>query len=410
MTRYLTANEATKILNISKATLYAYVSRGLVRSEPAGTRQRHKRYHAEDIEKLKRRQDQRRNPSKVVEQALHFGAPVLESAISLIDGERLFYRGRDVIELVENYTFEEVVGLIWTGALGEGVLETPRPGHILTVPTNLPPLNRFITALAQTLATDLSAHDLRPAGVIETGARILKLLVQVAGGDPAGQTIPDQLQQGWMGYPDSHAANLIRTALILMADHELNVSSFTARCVASAGSTPYNVVMAGLNALQGHKHGGHSARVSALFREVTTPDQAMPVLASRLQRGDRIPGFGHPLYPGGDPRGRYLLEQLFAHERPKTADAPLPSSVPRPPSPIHLSTAIVNTAQQLVNEHPTVDLALITLTQVLGLPDSYALTLFALSRTVGWIGHALEQYTTNQLIRPRARYTGKLPE
>src|SRR5574341_339203 len=94
---YLTAQEAAGELGITLPTLYAYVSRGLIRSEATGSSKRARRYRAEDVQKLKERQEQRRNPAKVVENALHWGAPVLESAITLLANDRLYYRGYDVL-------------------------------------------------------------------------------------------------------------------------------------------------------------------------------------------------------------------------------------------------------------------------------------------------------------------------
>jgi citrate synthase len=190
------------------------------------------------------------------------------------------------------------------------------------------------------------------------------------------------------------AAALINSALILCADHELNVSAFTARCVASAGTTPYGAVIAGLAALQGNKHGGHTERVEALFREVGEGNRVRMTIASRLRRGERIPGFGHPLYPDGDPRAKMLLARTTAVFPHKTT----------------LAQAIVSEVQQTIGQNPTIDFALVTLARALNLPAGAPIALFALGRTVGWIGHAIEQYNLDQLIRPRARYTGTMPE
>ncbi|MDP8950673.1 MAG: citrate synthase, partial [Actinomycetota bacterium] len=202
------------------------------------------------------------------------------------------------------------------------------------------------------------------------------------------------LARGWApGEPD--AAALIGAALILCADHELNVSAFTARCVASSGATPYAAVTAGLAALGGTRHGGQTELVEALLREVGDGAAARSVLASRLRRGEPIPGFGHSLYPEGDPRGRELL-RLAAGARPHSSD-------------VVLSRAVSEAARELIGELPNLDLGLVTLARVLGLPPGAPLAIFALGRTIGWIGHAIEQYEDGSLIRPRARYTGEQP-
>jgi citrate synthase len=182
---------------------------------------------------------------------------------------------------------------------------------------------------------------------------------------------------------------------VLCADHELNVSSFTARCVASAGSHPYAVVVAGLAALEGPKHGGAGARVEAMLDALRNAASLRTALAARLRRGERIEGFGHPLYPDGDPRARLLLDLIR-------------ESYARSPE-YRFVTAFARTATQITSEHPNIDFGLAALARVLRLPPGAPLTLFAIGRTVGWIGHALEQYATGELIRPRAKYVGVPP-
>src|ERR671910_3716666 len=113
--RYLSAGRAAEELGVSLATLYAYVSRGMVRSEAVGGKRRNRRYRAEDVRRLKERKQRRRDPEGVVEGALHWGTPVLESAITMIDGGGLYYRGRDVAALAGQKSIEEVAALIWTG-------------------------------------------------------------------------------------------------------------------------------------------------------------------------------------------------------------------------------------------------------------------------------------------------------
>jgi citrate synthase len=190
-------------------------------------------------------------------------------------------------------------------------------------------------------------------------------------------------------------AGPIGAALILAADHELNVSAFTARCVASANASPWDVVSAGLAALKGSRHGGHTERVEALFREAGTAEEARRVMADRLRRGEPIPGCGHTLYPDGDPRGAALLEMAreIAPESPE----------------VELALAMADAYRELIHEHPTIDHGLVALSRALELPEHTPIALFALGRTIGWIGHAIEQYGVNKLIRPRAAYVGPEP-
>ncbi len=394
----MTAGEAAAELGVSLPTLYSYVSRGMVRSEAAEGGRRSRRYRAEDVRSLKERKERRRDPEGVAEGALRWGAPVLESGITLVDGGRLFYRGRDVEELVAEAGIEEVAALIWTGEAGmaaeifPGSLEGPSPRVRETLGTleGLPPMGLFQALLPVASAEDPVGYDLRPAGVVGTGARVLGLMAGVVGGGGAGPTA-EALRRGWCpGEPG--AAALLDAALILCADHELPVSTFAARCVASSGATPYAVVQAGLAALGGTRHGGQVELVEAFLDEVAAVGDARKVIAGRLRRGDGLPGFGHPLYPDGDPRGEILLRL--------TAES-LPGS-----SAVGLSGSVNEEVQNLTGERPTVDLALATVARALGLPAGGSVALFAVGRTVGWIGHAIEQYASNNLIRPRARYVG----
>ena len=151
-----------------------------------------------------------------------------------------------------------------------------------------------------------------------------------------------------------------------------------------AGSTPYAVVIAGLAALQGHRHGGHTEQVALLLREARAGIAG--AVAGYLRRGAPLPGFGHPLYPDGDPRGRLLLE-LVTDRYPQTADHRV------------LARELCLAVYELTGLRPTVDFALEIVSQALGLPPRAALALFALGRTIGWIGHAMEQAATEQLIR-----------
>lgn len=402
-TRYLTAEEAAEELGISRATLYAYVSRGMIRSEPMPGDPRARRYYREDVEKLKRRKQVRRDPSKSGEQVLHWGTPVLESSLTLIDAGRLYYRGRDALALAESATIEAVAGLLWSGDLDEGprlfadrgVVRMPGSDELHREIAGLVPVERFQVLLPLAAATDVAGYDLRPSAVRRTGARILALLVSIAAdGRRVENGIAVTLQRAWAP-EDSTAVDLIDTALVLCADHELNVSSFTARCVASAGATPYAVVQAGLAALTGAKHGGVSERVEAFFNEAGTPDAVSAAVASRLRRGEPVPGFGHPLYPDGDPRAKLLLQHL-RREYPAS-----PAVV--------LAEAIIDEVRSVAGHEPNVDLALVALRRALGLPAGAALALFAVGRTVGWIAHAIEQYSADELIRPRARYVGEMP-
>ena len=402
---YLTAREAAAELGVTLPTLYAYVSRRLIRSEAIDGKKRARRYRRTDVEALKARRDWRHDPAKAAATALYFGAPVLESAITLISDGRFYYRGHDALGLAEQRSFEEVAALIWTGNLDTNTLfggvASLSPAVVERYQVMVPQMaglgvvERFQVVLPLVAAGDLAAYDFSLPAVAQIGARILHLLTLVATGQPPAQAIAPSLQRAWAP-EDAKAADLLNAALILCADHELNVSSFTARCVASAGSTLYAAVAAGLAALQGSKHGGHTERVEALFGEAGNPEGVRPTVASRLKRGEAIPGFGHRLYPQGDPRGQRLLA-LVAAAYPQAAA-------------VLLARQMAVSVENAVGLRPTIDFGLVTLARALNLPAGAALSLFALGRTAGWIGQAIEQYEADQIIRPRARYVGRLPE
>lgn len=396
--RYMTAREAAGELGVSLPTLYAYVSRGMVRSEAAEGGRRSRRYRVEDVRALLERKERRRDPERVAEGALRWGAPVLESGITLVDGGRLFYRGRDVEELAVGSSLEEVAALIWAGdpgRAGEIFASSPeglprRVRETLATLEGLPAIEVFQASLPVAAAGDPAGYDLRPAAVARTGVKILHLMAGAVGGKGTGRTA-ESLRRGWCP-EEPNAAELIDAALVFCADHELPVSTFSARCVASARATPYAAVQAGLAALGGTKHGGQVELAEAFLREVDTAGDAGAVVAWRLRRGDGIPGFGHRLYPEGDPRGAGLLRATAA-------------SYPRSPA-VALAEAVTEAVLDLTGERPTVDLALATVGRALGLPPGGAVALFAVGRTVGWIGHAIEQYASDDLVRPRARYVG----
>lgn len=414
--RYLTADEVVAALAISKATLYSYVSRGLIRSMETAGKRRNRLYLAEDVARLQQRKVQRHDPTQAAATALHFGDPVLASAITLIADGDYYYRGERVLDLSQQYTFEQVAFLLWTGQLEREAGVRAAANHTTGAPVEegavrlaLAQLrvNNPAAALQLILlaggAADLGAYNQQAAHVAQTGCRMLDCMAQllaweaqqagrIATPPTAPRSLAQRLQHCWLPEQPTAAA-LFDQVLILCADHEFNVSSFTARCVASAGSTPYAAVIAALSALQGYKHGGVTDRVAAFLRAATVDPQQTVI--DYLRRGEALPGFGHRLYPQGDPRGSYLV-RLAATIAPT---API----------IPIVEQLLRAAAQAGQEPPNLDLGLAVLAMTLGLPAFAPFTLFALGRTAGWIGHIIEQYESGNLIRPRAHYQGVQP-
>jgi citrate synthase len=384
----LTARQAADRLGIKLDTLYAYVSRGRLRSVMVpGTRER--RYRSEDVEALLDTRSGTRPPRNLDPAAL---MPVIGSSICLIENGHFYYRGQDAVRLSDASTLEEIARLLWLDEAGSDFPDAAGPPRSAGAAPATGLIERCQIRLAALADEDLGALDLTRARVARTGWRVLcELTACVAPALPSRAPIHRRLAAGWRS--GETGAELIRRCLVLIADHELNPSTFVARCVASTAATPYAVVAAALGALSGRLHGGETSRAEGLLRELREGEDPMAVMAGRLARGERLPGFGQPLYPEGDPRAIAILAAL-ARAAPD----------------VHaMAKKAAETGLRLTGRHPNVDFALAAAAIGLGLPRDAALGIFVIGRTVGWIAHAIEQYESGILIRPRARYLGPRP-
>jgi citrate synthase len=188
--------------------------------------------------------------------------------------------------------------------------------------------------------------------------------------------------------PSTKATALVDAALVCAADHELNPSTFAARVAASAGAGVPGALLAALATFSGPAHGAASDRVHVLLEEVGRPERAVSVLRAWIDRGDDLPGFGHPLYAAGDPRANVLLERARAYDPKRMA----------------VLDACIDAASLAGVAPPNVDLGLVAVARVLRLPPGSASSMFAVGRTAGWIAHALEQQEAGFILRPRARF------
>ena len=386
---FLTAREAAAELSVSLATLYAYVSRGLVRSEPVGDG-RARRYRADDIRALRTR----RRSSGAVQPSAEAAIPVLDTTIATITEAGPVYRGVPAVALAEAATVEQAATLLWDARRADPFDTTNMPvlddamRTIFAASAEAKPLPRAIAVLALASDADPRAHNRSAEGRAATGARVMRLVTAaILGAAPSPLPIHRQVARAWA--KDHPAAeDLLRRALVLLADHELNASTWTARCAASTGVSLYDAVIAGLAALKGPRHGGAGPLAARMVAEFGDGDVAVQI-ADRVALGEPIPGFGHTVYVDGDPRADVLLRALSA----AGADARLVADVPR----------LVTEATGL---YPNIDYALAVLMRTLGLPVGHEMALFAIARTSGWIAHAIEQLHSGILIRPRARYVG----
>jgi citrate synthase len=237
---WLTAPEAADRLGVKLDTLYAYVSRGRLRSVMVpGTRER--RYRSEEVEALLGARSGTRLPNSNLEALM----PVVGSSICLIENRHFYYRGQDAVRLSGGATLEDIARLLWLDETGPELTDAigPGQGRPLSPIAASGPIERCQIRLTLLADGDLSALDLTRARVARTGWRILRELTAcVAPGLSTAAPIHRRLAAAWkLGEP---GADLIRRSLVLIADHELNPSTFVARCVASTAASPYAVVAA----------------------------------------------------------------------------------------------------------------------------------------------------------------------
>ena len=404
----MNGKQAAALLGVKRETLYAYASRGLIRSEPAGRGTRERRYHREDLQRLKARHDARAGHGAVAAAALRWGEPVLESALTAIDAGGPRYRGHSALELAGRLAFEAVAELLWTGTVPTPVAEWSsrtlgvRLGPISSLVLDRAPATAtFALVIPALAAADPDRFDADPVADLQRARSIIRRTAAFAGfadGESrvraaiAEPSVARILLVSLGARPTAASERAMNQALVLIADHELNVSSFTARVAASAGADLYACVSAGLATLSGPRHGGMLSRVEALLAEIGRPERARAIIHDRTARGEEIPGFGHPLYPQGDPRGRVLLESAFA-------------MAPRNRV-LRTLFALIEAMRDASRPDPTVDLGLVAVARALRLPRESAVAMFAVGRAAGWIAHAFEQRAAGFLLRPRARYVG----
>lgn len=397
---FIPAPEACELLGISPATLYAYVSRGLVQSRP-GADHRSRVYRRSDIDKLLQRKRAGRGAARGAAQSLDRGLPVMETRISLIRTDGPYYRGHSAVALARGgATLEDTARLLWDCG-GEDPFARPLdpqwPDTVRAVAgdARLPPLERAMAAIPL-LALEVR-HSFSSSATVrrEIAAALLRQnAALVAGVAPANAPVHLLLARHWKPR-DPRFAEMVRAALVLCADHELNVSAFAARVVASTGAHLHATVCTGLAALSGPRHGGATARAHALVGEALAAPSPGAHVAARWARGDDLPGFGHALYPDGDPRATTLLDML----REARGRSPAMRGLEQ----------VIAAAEEASGQRPNIDLLLAALCHAHGLPAAPALVMFAAGRLAGWLAHALEQQASGMLIRPRARYVGDQP-
>ena len=375
---WLDADQVLQRLGIRPQTLYAYVSRGRIEAAAHPDDPRRSLYRASDVAALQARKARGRRAADVAAEAIAWGEPVLASAITTVEGGRLYYRGHDAAELALTYSLEDTARLL-RGGHG-GALSGQRPMRRDLAGTSRV---RLFLSLAISAGIDPPARGRAPLALAMEAASLLEAAADAVAGSAGEGAIHQRLAEAWK--LDAQGADLIRRALVLLADHELNASTFAVRVAASTGASLAAASLAGLAALSGPLHGGMAARVEMFVDEVERRGPVKAV-AERLAQGLATPGFGHPLYPEGDPRATALLDAFEV-----------------PP----LLATLRAEVEAATGQAPNIDFALVGMARALALPADAPFSLFAVGRMAGWHAHAIEQLQTGQLIRPRARYIGE---
>ena len=397
--RYLTTDEVARRLGVKAATVYAYASRGMLRSTRLPGR-RGSFFAQDEIDEFVANGRDGRQPAGAVER--------IRTELTLLDDDLLFYRGLNVGELALTVSFEAVAGLLWTGELDQ-TRTFPRYDKLVDVvrtalaalPSETGTIDAMKVAVAVLGAVDPLRFDLSTPAVVRVGQKLISVLVDaLPGGATAGNVVDDggAVDDGLLiaerlagklgGRPID--IGLLNIALVLLVDHDLAASTVAARVAASARAHPYAVVSAGLGAVDGQFHGVQSTLAYRFLSEAR--DNPLRAIAER-QRAGGIPGFGHRIYQAHDPRADVLLGLLRGH-----------------PDAAHVMPT-VDAVIVAADSFPNVDLALAALMHAYDLRPDAGETIFALARTAGWLAHAIEEYREPGLrFRPLGVYTGDRPE
>lgn len=350
-------------------------------TDPADTRR--SLYRAEDVSGLVRRKQAGRKHETVASNTLFGSEPSIPTALCAFFKGRPCYRGHDVIKLARSASLEETARLLWDTQqeVDFSLAALPRSQSI-----EAPGRVAAFTAMAGLTAAGHSTRG-RLTRVLHQEAQGLVATMADTFGAAAGDALLHRrFARGWNQSPK--VAELLRMAMVLLVDHELTSSAFAARIAASTGASLPACLMAGLATLSGPLHGDASGRVQVLFAEVAQRGEDV-VVGHYLSNGLPLPGFGHHLYPDGDPRAAALLASF---------------------EPAPTITRFIGKVKDLAGLQPNIDVALAALVAQHQLPADAAFGLFATARSIGLLAHGLEQLGMAQVIRPRGRYVGLVPD
>lgn len=393
-TSYLTANEAATRLGVTKNTLYAYVSRGLIRSEPGEGRTR--RYVEQDVQRLASglTRTPRQNPA---DEAI----PLSTSIVGIHQGQ-LIYRGHDACQLARSHSALEVAHGLWTGSFSapdeaEGLSVPPDVSVMAPLLSGLSPLARMQSLLPIVQDGGARTFDLSMTGLVRSARLIFLTLataVSTSDAEPKSNDIGRVLCSRW-GHTSPAAYRSLQAAVIVSMAHPPNVDAIAARSAATLHASLYDATLAGLSAFRGTRATGEIHRVDALFREAGDAHQLAQTIADRQARGDDIPGFGHPAFPDGDPRARLIHQMVRTHFGGTDGAA--------------FTVAAEQVGQDYLGQSPHLSFAMVALARALQLPRDAAVALFAVARSVHWMAQAMEAIHADESLTVESTYTGPPP-
>jgi citrate synthase len=407
---YMRASEVMAYLRIRHQTLYAYVSRGWIRSEKQAGK-RFNLYFREDVERVKSRAAVRSGHGAIAATAMQFGEPIIPTSITEIAADGPRYRGHPAVALArQGVSFERVAELLWTGHLPDSEVfwESSPSRDVLRLCgpiSQSATRNQFmeifaLIALTAGIARGGVAQRRYNGNPLEAAREVLRLLVGCMGylaserkfmalrrGDSVAQGVLRAL--GGAERPEDLQA--VQAILVLLADHELAPGSFAARVAASSGASLHGCLVSALCTNAGLRAG----RVYDLSEEFLSGARSRAGLMKQISHlqslGRPVPGFTHRLYPKGDPRAVHLLE--LARARPHRSVR------------LREFLAFVESAQEELGLHPVIELVVVALCNEMALPRESGGAMFALARSAGWVAHIQEQRLSRVLLRPRAKFT-----
>jgi citrate synthase len=353
------------------------------------------------------------------------GVVAAQSNLSMVDGANgvLTYRGINIHDLAENTEFEEAVYLLWFGKLpnaaelqafkAELSAERKLPKQIVDLMRSFPkktgPMEALRTAVSALAMYEPAIDDISPEATLDKGKRLTARFPTVVaafhrlrkGKEPiapkAGLGHAANFLYMLTGEkPDELRARAVNMYLVLLADHSLNASTFTARVVASTNGDLHSAVTAALGALKGNLHGGAAEGTMRMLLDIGELGGVDGYVDDAFANHRKIMGFGHRIYKTGDPRVQHLQAMARTMEAAAAKDEDY----------VVMALAVEGAVQRHRELYPNVDYFSAPTLYYSGIPVDLFTCVFAISRVAGWTAHVLEQYADAALIRPTGEYVG----